>query len=162
MSESNSTTPPRPPLLPYTFSHRGDIQGLRGVAVLLVVLYHAHAGFSGGYVGVDVFFVISGFVITAGILRQVCGEVPKIFSFRAFYARRVRRLLPSLCVASSLTLLLSTLLAPLSSLEGVRRTKLTRHERPSIHAVLKRHIALTCLPLIIQDHVDRGARLLRA
>jgi len=51
---------------------RGDIQGLRALAVLLVILAHAGVGsFDGGYIGVDVFFVISGFLITGGILREV-------------------------------------------------------------------------------------------
>jgi peptidoglycan/LPS O-acetylase OafA/YrhL len=70
------------------------IQGLRAVAVLLVVLYHAGApGFSGGYVGVDVFFVISGFLITGLIVRELerTGSVDML----GFYARRIRRLAPA-------------------------------------------------------------------
>jgi peptidoglycan/LPS O-acetylase OafA/YrhL len=50
---------------------RGDIQGLRAVAVLLVVIYHADLGFSGGFVGVDVFFVISGYVITRALTTEL-------------------------------------------------------------------------------------------
>jgi peptidoglycan/LPS O-acetylase OafA/YrhL/glycosyltransferase involved in cell wall biosynthesis len=70
---------------------RPDIQGLRAIAVSLVVLYHAHVpGIRGGYVGVDVFFVISGFLITGGLLRQL--ERAGRISFRKFYAGRVRRL----------------------------------------------------------------------
>jgi len=72
---------------------RPDIEGLRGVAVLAVVLYHAAVPFvSGGYVGVDVFFVISGFLITQLIMRELAttGTV----SLPRFYARRIRRLLP--------------------------------------------------------------------
>lgn len=73
---------------------RADIQGLRAIAVLAVVLYHANVPFlDGGYVGVDVFFVISGFLITTHLLDdlQRNGRV----NFSQFYARRVRRILPA-------------------------------------------------------------------
>jgi peptidoglycan/LPS O-acetylase OafA/YrhL len=74
---------------------RADIQGLRGLAVLLVVLFHADLPVPGGFVGVDVFFVISGFVITANIARRLrLGG----FSFREFYWNRFRRLVPALSV----------------------------------------------------------------
>jgi peptidoglycan/LPS O-acetylase OafA/YrhL len=82
---------------------RPDIQGLRAVAVLLVVLYHAGVpGLPGGYVGVDVFFVISGFLITGQLAKELdrTGRI----SLLAFYARRARRLLPpaTLVVVTSL------------------------------------------------------------
>ena len=51
--------------------YRPEIDGLRAIAVLAVVFFHADLGFSGGYVGVDVFFVISGFLITALIIRDL-------------------------------------------------------------------------------------------
>ena len=73
---------------------RPDIQGLRAIAILLVVLYHANVpGIRGGYVGVDVFFVISGYLITG----QLVGELAKSgrISLTRFYLKRVRRLLPS-------------------------------------------------------------------
>ena len=73
---------------------RPDVEGLRAVAVLLVVLYHADVpGITGGFVGVDVFFVISGFVITGLLLREraTSGRT----SILHFYARRVRRILPA-------------------------------------------------------------------
>ena len=54
-----------------TFKRRADIQGLRAAAVLLVVVYHAGLGFPGGFVGVDIFFAISGFVITTMLAREL-------------------------------------------------------------------------------------------
>ncbi len=73
---------------------RPDIQGLRAVAVVAVVLNHAGIPFvSGGYVGVDVFFVISGFLITSHLLRSL--ERDNRIHFGAFYARRARRILPA-------------------------------------------------------------------
>ena len=75
---------------------RADIQGLRGVAVLLVVIYHTGLGIPGGFVGVDVFFVISGFVITRGLLREL--EETNRIDLLSFYRRRIRRLLPALAI----------------------------------------------------------------
>ena len=73
---------------------RPDIQGLRAVAVVLVVLYHAGLrGLGGGYVGVDVFFVISGFVITGVLLRE--RPLGWSTSLRVFYGRRSRRIIPA-------------------------------------------------------------------
>jgi peptidoglycan/LPS O-acetylase OafA/YrhL len=82
-------------------SYRPDIDGLRAVAVLAVIFFHLHvAGFSGGYVGVDVFFVVSGFVVTPLILRifveQSIGE--RLSNLKYFYARRFYRLAPALAV----------------------------------------------------------------
>ena len=80
---------------------RTDIQALRGLAVLLVVLYHAHIGpFAAGYLGVDIFFVISGFLITNLIRAQL--EQSR-FSFSEFYYRRAKRLLPAAYVVIALT-----------------------------------------------------------
>jgi len=75
-------------------SIRADIQGLRGVSILSVILYHAWPRLvPGGFVGVDIFFVISGFVITNTILRDYAnGE----FSVLGFYKRRIRRIFPAL------------------------------------------------------------------
>ncbi|MDP9223433.1 MAG: acyltransferase, partial [Actinomycetota bacterium] len=86
--------------------HRDDIQGLRAVAVLLVVLDHPGVGFlKGGFVGVDVFFVLSGFLIT-GILLSGAAKRGYV-SLVGFYSRRARRILP----AATLTLVTTTIVA---------------------------------------------------
>jgi len=82
-----------------------EIEGLRAFAVLSVLLYHAHLGFSGGYVGVDVFFVVSGFLITGLLLREY--ETNGRISLREFYGRRARRLLPAAAVVLIATLVLA-------------------------------------------------------
>lgn len=81
----------------YRLGYRRDIEGLRAVAILLVIAAHAGVpGFSGGFIGVDVFFVLSGFLIT-GLLVQEITETGTL-SFAAFYIRRLRRLMPALLV----------------------------------------------------------------
>ncbi|GAB1642603.1 acyltransferase family protein [Krasilnikovia sp. MM14-A1259] len=86
--------------------HRRDIQGLRAVAVLLVVAYHCGLPLvGGGYVGVDVFFVISGFLITGLLLREM-RDTGRI-SVAAFYARRALRLLPAATVVVMATVAMS-------------------------------------------------------
>ena len=90
---------------------RPDIQGLRAVAVGIVVLYHAGLPWlPGGFVGVDVFFVISGYLITKGIVSELRrdGRV----SLRRFYARRIGRILPAAALAIVATLALTWLLLP--------------------------------------------------
>jgi peptidoglycan/LPS O-acetylase OafA/YrhL len=87
-------------------SHRADIQGLRALAVLLVVLAHAGVGFlPGGFVGVDVFFVLSGFLITGLLLAEA--RANGSVSLIDFYVRRARRILP----AAALTLLATDIAA---------------------------------------------------
>jgi peptidoglycan/LPS O-acetylase OafA/YrhL len=89
---------------------RGDIQGLRAVAVVLVLLWHGGlSALPGGYVGVDVFFVISGFLMTGLLFREA--STKGTISLRHFYARRARRLLPAsalliICVAVATRLFL--------------------------------------------------------
>ena len=101
-----------------TGSFRPDIEGLRAVAVLLVVLDHLVGWPSGGFVGVDVFFVISGFLIT-GLLVSETARKGRI-SFRGFYARRARRILPA-----ALTVLLAVTVAARLAYPGTARAKET-------------------------------------
>ena len=75
-------------------NHRKDIDGIRGIAVLAVVLYHANVEFfSGGYLGVDIFFVISGYLISLIINEELKS---KKFNLIHFYERRIRRIIPIL------------------------------------------------------------------
>ncbi|MEI4472362.1 acyltransferase family protein [Frigidibacter sp. MR17.24] len=79
-------------------THRRDLDGVRGLAVLSVVLFHAGvSGFDGGYVGVDVFFVLSGYLIAAAV---GAGQATGRFGLGQFYARRARRILPALFVVA--------------------------------------------------------------
>ena len=97
---------------------RGDIEGMRAIAVLLVVVFHAGVGaVSGGFVGVDVFFVLSGFLITGLLVDEIArtGTV----SLADFYARRVRRLLPLSTLVLAATALASYLLVPPIDRKGI-------------------------------------------
>jgi peptidoglycan/LPS O-acetylase OafA/YrhL len=89
--------PPQGSLSPF----REDIQGLRGVAVLLVVLYHADGRLSGGFIGVDVFFTLSGFLV-GGLLLAEARRTGRI-DLLQFFTRRARRLLPALAVLTTVT-----------------------------------------------------------
>lgn len=90
---------------------RGDVEGLRALAVVLVLLFHAEVpGVLGGYVGVDVFFVISGFLITGILLRQLA-ESGRI-ALPAFFAGRARRILPAASVVLAGTALAAWLVLP--------------------------------------------------
>jgi len=88
-------------------SYRPEIQGLRALAVILVVLFHIWPSWiSGGYVGVDVFFVISGYLITGLLVREA--KATGSISILSFYNRRIWRLIP----AATLVLLVVALLTP--------------------------------------------------
>jgi peptidoglycan/LPS O-acetylase OafA/YrhL len=96
-----------PPRLAY-------VQGLRGLAVLLVVIYHAGLPMRAGFVGVDIFFVISGFVITRLLHREA--REHKGIRYQHFYRRRVRRLLPAFALATTATVVVSAALqSPISA-----------------------------------------------
>ena len=84
-------------------SYRPDIDGLRAISVIAVILFHAFPeNLRGGFIGVDVFFVISGYLIGGLITQELDAG---IFSFQAFYARRIRRILPALVVVVLFVLL---------------------------------------------------------
>jgi peptidoglycan/LPS O-acetylase OafA/YrhL len=95
-----------------------QIQGLRALAALLVTLFHAK-WISGGFIGVDIFYVISGFLITGLLLREI--DRSETINFREFYARRFKRLLPTSFFILSVTAVASWILIP-----GTMRTSLGR------------------------------------
>jgi peptidoglycan/LPS O-acetylase OafA/YrhL len=84
--------------------YRRDIDGLRALAVLLVVLFHAGFPISGGFVGVDIFFVISGYLITGILVREMSKQT---FSYKDFYKRRIKRLIPAFLVVALGSILLA-------------------------------------------------------
>jgi peptidoglycan/LPS O-acetylase OafA/YrhL len=82
--------------LPSEERYRPDVDGLRAIAVMLVVTFHGFPGaLPGGFIGVDIFFVISGFLITGIIARELSTNR---FSLAGFYVRRIRRIFPALIV----------------------------------------------------------------
>jgi peptidoglycan/LPS O-acetylase OafA/YrhL len=102
--------------------YRRDIDGLRALAILPVLAFHAHLpGFSGGFVGVDVFFVISGFLITSILVREIdAGR----FSLLRFYERRARRILPALLVVLAFVLVMAAWLYLPEDFAAVPRSEL--------------------------------------
>ncbi|ADU49150.1 acyltransferase 3 [Intrasporangium calvum DSM 43043] len=104
-------------------ARRPDIQGMRALAVLMVVLFHAGAPLPGGFVGVDVFFVISGYVITSMLSRELAASGR--IRLGRFYLRRFKRLTPALAVVVAFTLLASTLLlSPMGGQQSAAKTAL--------------------------------------
>lgn len=105
-----------------SLSHRlRSVDALRALAILPVVLFHlAPAWLPGGYLGVDIFFVISGFLITGIILREVKEET---FSFTGFYARRIRRILPALFVMMAVVTVIFAWVDPLNLNELIRQVR---------------------------------------
>lgn len=90
--------------------YRPEVDGLRAVAVMAVILFHTNLGFAtGGYIGVDVFFVISGYLISSIILREMD---QKRFTFLGFYERRIRRIFPALFVVLVATAVASWFILP--------------------------------------------------
>jgi len=105
-----------------TREKRLDVQGLRALAILFVLGFHGHMGIGSGFVGVDVFFAISGFVITTTLV----GELERTGSLQlgAFYVRRVKRLLPALSAMLTVVAVLGVLLAPVRAVHLVPLTAL--------------------------------------
>lgn len=100
--------------------YRPEIDGLRAVAVVPVILFHAGVpAFSGGYIGVDIFFVISGYLITSILIGDIRSQQ---FSILSFYERRIKRILPALCVVMLATLLPAYLLLLPTELEAYGRS----------------------------------------
>lgn len=101
-------------------SYRPDIDGLRAVAVLSVIICHANAAWlPGGFVGVDIFFVISGFLITSIIHREIeAGN----FSYQAFYQRRIKRILPAFFVVLLLVLLAGSLILSADEMQSLGKS----------------------------------------
>lgn len=100
--------------------YRPDLDGLRAVAVMLVIVFHlGAAGLSGGFLGVDVFFVLSGYFITSQIADKLNDGN---FTFSDFYARRIRRILPALIVVLSFTTLAAVLILLPQELASYART----------------------------------------
>lgn len=107
-----------------TTTRRNDIQGLRAIAVLLVVFYHSNLIFHGGFIGVDVFFVISGYVIMKSLLAEYASS--STISMRNFITRRVRRLLPASSAVVVFTLIGSLFIfSPFSEHKQISLTSLS-------------------------------------
>ena len=108
---SGDTTEGQQDRSPAQARFRPDIEGLRAVAVLAVVLFHADAPrIGGGFIGVDVFFVISGFLITGTLFREV--TTTGTVGLRRFYGARARRLLPASATVGVITMIVSVVLLP--------------------------------------------------
>lgn len=100
--------------------YRREIDGLRAIAVLSVMLFHAGlAGVSGGYVGVDVFFVISGYLISGIILRETAEGR---FTFANFYERRIRRIVPALTVVLIATAIAAWFILPPEQMQSMAQS----------------------------------------
>jgi peptidoglycan/LPS O-acetylase OafA/YrhL len=103
-----------------SITFRPDIEGLRAIAVCLVVLYHAGLPFlSGGFIGVDIFFVLSGYLITGLLTKEL--DSSGTIDLPRFYARRVRRLLPALSLVVVVVCLLQIIVAsPIAQIEVLK------------------------------------------
>lgn len=88
--------------------YRADVDGFRAFAVLMVIIFHMNANWiPGGFIGVDIFFVISGFIITSAIYPQI---LQKEFSFNLFYIKRIKRILPLFYLVATVSLIFAYIL----------------------------------------------------
>ncbi|RUM75584.1 MAG: acyltransferase, partial [Sulfurovum sp.] len=95
--------------------YRKDIDGLRAIAILSVLFYHLGFSFiSGGFIGVDIFFVISGFLITQSIQNDLHNN---IFTIKHFYIKRIRRIVPVLFVTTIVTMIVALFILPIEALK---------------------------------------------
>jgi peptidoglycan/LPS O-acetylase OafA/YrhL len=109
---------------PSSAAFRPEIEGLRAIAIFLVVGYHAAIpGFAGGYIGVDVFFVLSGYLITGLLVREI--EQTGHLDLLGFYARRARRLLPALALTVVATMMVSALIFSPAEQQGFAKTAMS-------------------------------------
>jgi len=96
-------------------TYRNDVDGLRAIAVIAVILYHLGFTFiPGGFIGVDIFFVISGFLITQTIQKDILANK---FTITHFYVKRIRRIVPALFVTTFATILFALLILPVNELK---------------------------------------------
>ena len=104
-------------------SYRPDIDGLRAIAVLSVIAFHMYPNFlPGGFAGVDIFFVISGYLISQ---RIIAGHEKGGFSFKKFYIRRIRRLFPAVISTVLLTLICGILFLTPDDLIGLSQSAIS-------------------------------------
>src|SRR4051812_32000478 len=103
--------------------YRPEIDGLRAVSIVFVLLFHAKfQAFAGGFVGVDIFFVISGYLIT----RNIVSDLERgSFSFARFYERRIRRLFPALLCTVALTFVIAALWFPPDTFQRLAKDAFT-------------------------------------
>ncbi len=134
--------------LPTSFGHKPALDGLRAVAVLSVMAFHFGAGaFEGGFLGVDTFFVLSGYLITSLLLTEWGRS--RTIDFVAFWARRAKRLLPALFLALLLVGIWANLEADPTRLDGIR----ARH---ALDALLRRELALHRVGPVVLRPLQRG------
>ena len=99
----------------HNMKYRKDIDGLRAIAVLAVIFYHLGFSFiSGGFIGVDIFFVISGFLITQSIQHDLNNN---IFTIKHFYIKRIRRIVPVLFITTMVTMIVALFILPIADLK---------------------------------------------
>ena len=103
-----------------SIKYRAEIDGLRAIAVISVIIYHLNANWlPGGFLGVDIFFVISGFLITGIIINEI---QENRFSFKDFYTRRIKRIYPAFIVVMALVSLVASALFIYNDFNQLRKT----------------------------------------